>query len=113
MRAVEGFGTKAGVARYGSALRLVALAAIVLLLTQAPVRANAAEAAAALPAGGNPATHPQVVNAPRAPTGQVRSRSPYAAWRARREQAEASDTSGHGHRAQKPAGQARTRRVPK
>jgi hypothetical protein len=43
---------------------------------------------------------------------RVTSKSPYAAWRAKREQAEKPDTSGHGHRAPHPQGQSRARRLP-
>jgi hypothetical protein len=75
--------------RLASALRAAVLAAA-CLLTQAPASATGTEGGSAV----------------------ASSKSPYAAWRAQHEQAEAPDTSGHGHRAPLPEGQSHPRRVP-
>jgi hypothetical protein len=92
--------------------RLAAALAAVCLLAQAPASAVASDdAGGAIKAASRTATsrEAKISNEPKA---KVASKSPYAAWRARREQAEKSDASGHGHRAPRPEGQGRSRRLP-
>jgi hypothetical protein len=82
--------------------RVTALIAVCLLVQAPSIAAGVDGADAAARAA-----------APRAGTiPQFISKSPYAAWRARREQVEKPDTSGHGHRAPRPQGQSRSRRLP-
>jgi hypothetical protein len=82
------------------------------LLAQASANAGAAGTETSPAVTGSPAKTSQVAKAQPAPTAKVNSKSPYAAWRAQHEQAEAPDTSGHGHRAPLPEGQTHPRRAP-
>jgi hypothetical protein len=95
--------------RLASALRAAVLAAA-CVLTQAPASATGTEGGSAV--ASSPTATSQGAKMPPAPTAKVNSKSPYAAWRAQHEQAEAPDTSGHGHRAPLPEGQSHPRRVP-
>jgi len=95
--------------RFVGALPAVVLAAA-CLLTQAPASAAGTEGGTA--AASSPAATSKGAKAPAAPKAKATSKSPYAAWRTQHEQAEAPDTSGHGHRAPLPEGQTHARRAP-
>jgi len=87
-----------------------AVLAAACLLAQVSVSVAGTEAGNA--GAGSPAKASQEAKALPAPSAKVNSKSPYAAWRVQREQAEAPDTSGHGHRAPLPEGQTHPRRAP-
>jgi len=93
----------------GGALRAAVLTAACLL---AQVSASLAGTEALNAVAVSPAKASQEAKAPAAPAAKVNSKSPYAAWRVQHEQAEAPDTSGHGHRAPLPEGQTHPRRAP-
>jgi hypothetical protein len=95
--------------RIDGALRAAVLTAA-CLLAQLGVSVAGTEATNAV--AGSPAKISPEAKAQAAPTAKVNSKSPYAAWRAQHEQAEAPDTSGHGHRAPLPEGQTHPRRAP-
>jgi hypothetical protein len=112
MQGCERIGVMSSTARCAGAPRVVALAAAACLLAHAPVHANGGVSASPATATANPAATSHKAPAPVAPKAKLVSKSPYAAWRAQQEQAEAPDTSGHGHRAPLPEGQIRPRKAP-
>jgi hypothetical protein len=88
-----------------------ALAALSMLV-QVPAGAAVSGGEAGSTFAAGPAETARDTKAEPATKAKVNSKSPYAAWRARREQAEKPDTSGHGHRAPRPEGQSRSRKLP-
>jgi hypothetical protein len=107
----EGRKRMPGPARRAAALRAAALAAV-CLWAQGPASADGSDGAGGAVKAARPAAISREAKVTAEPKVKVASKSPYAAWRAQREQAEKPDTSGHGHRAPRPEGQSRSRRLP-
>jgi hypothetical protein len=97
--------------RVAGLLGFASLAAVCMLV-QAPARAAGSYGEGGATKAAGPTAAFQQAKTAAEPNAKLGSRSPYAAWRAQREQAEKPDTSGHGHRAPRPEGQGRSRRLP-
>jgi hypothetical protein len=113
MHAREHVGMLSCAKRRADGWRAVTVLATVFALALATPYANAGDSAGGATATASPPLASRGANSPVRLNAPVKSKSPYAAWRAQNEQVEAVDTSGHGHRAQMPAGQTRPRRVPR